>query len=691
MSRPLPFRLFPAMLSLGVAFASHAAAATRAWPALVGPGCNGTLQQCIQAADAGDTVRIVADDLLLPDAYTTIDEHLLIDKSLTLEAAPGIDAVFAPGRTVLVNSPTSGAVSVTLRRLVMRAGTLRVVHRNADAGSYTLDQLRIDEAAGGIGDCAVEFEDYGAGAPSFVMGDSTLRFHHRRQSTPSGICAYGVGGPWQVAFFRNYIESSAGALFTGITVTGESAGNVAVSGNHLYTQGAPRGLSVSQNTGSAPNVLSIHDNLISGQYSVPPVYEVALFVNPSNTDMRIVNNTVARNSNGIQVAYTDGNASFGTVANNIIAYSNYGLTIDSRYTTVANRHNLVFGNQNDTFVPGAGTITLDPQFVDMYDFRLRPASPARDAGNNADVPTLFGVAFDADGERRIADAAVDIGAFEWSGDQSVRHLAGVDNTVVNTTRLDGLQAVGPFENVLLTPLRGPVSGSELEETLGVYQTASGGTDAYRAFHEDSTVDLSPGRRIHAFVPDRGVTGFLHTSTLASVVDAYSRISHPELDSRPSAIAFVTHNWNPGGPGGTYHDHRLGLDYVAPNWFVGNQDAASMQSARAFNIVVAPIGSPNAFVQPVGPSARAELRLTHPLLDDNECATLQVGRAGSTLNDTAFSLDYRAGGSGAPGHWFIVAEGAGTPSFPANSAFNVMVPGTQSNGCRVTRLFSDGFE
>lgn len=691
MTRPKYARLVQlAFLAAVAAAAAPAGAATRVWPVLIGAGCNGTLQQCINGAAAGDTVRIINDDFLTSDGYTAVDEDIVISKSLTLEAAPGVDAVFLPGRTVLVFSPTSGAVAVNLRRLVVRAGSVRVVHRNVDPGSYALDQIRIEEADGGIGECAVGFEDRGEGMASFVLGDSTMRFSDRRAFTPSAICAFGQGGAWQVSIFRNFIESAEGSLFAGVTVTGSSAGHVTVSGNQLHIDGASRGIVVAQSPGSSANVASINDNLVTGQRSVPPAFEYALAVNPMNTDMRIVNNTLARNSNGIGIGFFEGNASAGRIANNVVAYNAIGLNVDARFSTISRDQNIVFGNEVDTGTPSAGTIASDPMFVAHNDFRLRMASPARDNGNNADVATFLGVAFDADGERRFSNGIVDIGAFEWSGDQSLRHLATATNTLGNNTRFEGFQFLGPFENLIVTPLRAPAAGSELQETLGVFQAFDGSGD-YFAFHEDIGVDLSPGRSFHALAPLGGVTGFLHTSTLASVVDAYSRISHPELDSKPGAIAFVVHNWNPGGGPGVYHDHRLGLDYAAPNWFVGNQDDAAMASGRSFNIVVAPVGSPNAFVREVGASPRAELRLEHALLDDNACATLQVGRSGSTLNDTAFSIEYRPGGAGAPGHWFIVAEGAGTPAFPANTAFNVMVSGAQANACRTSGLFADGFE
>jgi len=693
MSRPIYARVLRIVVPVlfAAATAAPAAAATRVWPVLIGPGCNGTLQQCIDTAIAGDIVRIVSDDIFVTDAYTAIDEDVVINKSLTLEASPGIDAVFLPGRTVVVDSPTTGALAVTLRRLVIRAGSVRVTHRSTADSTYTLDQMRIDEAAGETGDCAIRFEDAGAGSPSFVLGDSTLRFRNARPLTPSAVCAQGQGGPWRVSFFRNRIDSENGAVSAGMAIGGTSSGTVTVAGNQLFVFGSVRGLVVSQNVGSTANVLRIHDNVVTGQSSPASSTEAAIRASLTNTDVRVVNNTVVRNTTGITVGGFGTATSSGRVANNIVAFNSTGLVVSVTLPAIANEDNLVSGNTFDGFTPGPGTIAVDPQFVSMYDYRLLPTSPARDSGRNADVETLFGVAFDGDGERRIVDGTVDIGAFESNGDQSIRHLATVANTFGNSTELDALRSVGATGNVLLTPLRGSVTGSELEQNLGVFQQPDATGYYYLAFHENTGVSVSPGRSIAAFVPSRGATGFLHTTTLGSVVDQYSRITNPELDSRPAAIAFVTHNWNPGGSGGTYHNYRLGLDYVAPNWYVSNQDGTPMQSGRAFNIVVAPLGSPNAFVRPVGTSARAELRLEHPLLDDSECAAPQASRSGATPNNTAFSLEYRAGGLGAPGHWFIVAEGAGSPTFPANAAFNVMVPGAQANSCSTNRLFSDGFE
>jgi hypothetical protein len=120
---------------------------------------------------------------------------------------------------------------------------------------------------------------------------------------------------------------------------------------------------------------------------------------------------------------------------------------------------------------------------------------------------------------------------------------------------------------------------------------------------------------------------------------------------------------------------------------------------SFNVVVAPFfATANAF-QIVSPTAASRVPLSHFLLDDNPCAAPQVSRvdtpltsAGLVDDDVPLSVDYSAGIGAAPGHWFIRAEGIGSPAFPAGAAFNVLVPGTQASACRDNdRIFANGYE
>ncbi len=673
--------------------APAAPAATLTWPNPAGIGsCTGTLQACIDGAAPGDTVQIGADDLLLPDAYTAVDEFITIRKSLVLRAATGIDAVFAPARGIAVQSPASGPVNVRIEDLVFRRGSVFVQHQSTDASTYTLSRLRMTEADSTTSDCMIRLTGTGSGTPNFVVGDNTVLATRPTGSPRPAICIDRFTGSWQVDVFRNRIRGENGALGSGISIGGSAGGFVMLDANRISGSQFVRAITVSQNAGSPANRVTVQNNAVQGQDNLGGT-DYAIGVNLTNTAVHVINNTVVNGATGIAINGTTTSGNSGRVANNLIAFnSSVGLQIDSRVAAVVpNRYNLVHGNGFDSYVPGTGTITAAPALVSVRNPRLSDASPALNAGNTADAPTfILGPTFDADGELRILGAAVDIGAFELNFDLAARNDATTSNTLFNETQIDVLaNRLGPVENLLVTPLRGNASASEAGATLGVYRV-SDPPALYAVFREDQQ-PISTGRHYAVLAPLNGRRNTVHTSTAGTIVNAYTQLDDPELNGHPEALLFALHNWNPGGIGGTYHDHRIGVSYLAGRWYIGNQDSVDMTGGISFNISVAPPGSPNAFSRLVGSSPRSELRLAHPLLDDNDCAAPQLTRTGTPSSNTGFSLAYVRGGYGVPGRWTIVAEGSGSPTFAANTGFNVMLHGAQANQCRDDRIFADGLE
>ena len=86
-------------------------------------------------------------------------------------------------------------------------------------------------------------------------------------------------------------------------------------------------------------------------------------------------------------------------------------------------------------------------------------------------------------------------------------------------------------------------------------------------------------------PPTGVADFLHLTTVDSTSNWWSVIDHPLTNGNPAAKLFVTHNWNPGGLGGTYHDHPLIVSYDEPamRWRIQNEDGTAMPADVSFNV------------------------------------------------------------------------------------------------------------
>ncbi len=694
---PFAMRHFPFLLALGLAAAipAGATAATWVWPDHSGSGpCAASLQACLAGVAAGDTVLIGPDEPSSPDAYTAIDEGLVIQRSLTLGTLPGIDAVLAPDRMITVWPTGPGPHVVTITGLVLRRGAVYVRDEATAPGSrYAIERLRILEAIDpNLSTCAIEAR-LGSPASEITIADNRIDTGGPAGSPlfRYGICVGDLAGAGTLTarILRNRIRAGAALTEQGIALgLAHASGDLRVLGNEVRGPNVRYGIYAVFDPPGPTRSLALRNNVVA---FADDAFADGIRIDApgAGTSIAVTNNTVVHGQGGIGAL-----AATGRVANNLIAHhAGRGLWTSA---AIVNAHNLFHANAGGNTTgpaPGPGSVLADPQLESQAYPRPRPGSPAIDAGSNTDVPLG---SFDADGERRIVGAAVDIGAHEASSDAAAVVEATAANTSGNWMRVAPFPVpLAPSDRLVANAIRTTPALAGSAQHLGVFLAES--PAGWAIFHQDTGVPVAPGQRFAVLAPVDGTAGLVHVSSAASVAGNRTRLDDPALNALPDAIAIAFHRWQPT----LYHDRPIGLHYTASRWHVRNEDGAAMPTGLHVHVAAAPLGSPNAFRTTLGPAPAPAWRLDHPLLDDNDCAAPIVGRAddpdvaGETPNPTRMSLAYRPpSGPGAPGRWFVVAQGTGTPVFPAQSAFHVLVHGPQASRCRAPRvdpLFVNGFE
>ena len=81
--------------------------------------------------------------------------------------------------------------------------------------------------------------------------------------------------------------------------------------------------------------------------------------------------------------------------------------------------------------------------------------------------------------------------------------------------------------------------------------------------------------------------FVHRATAENISVNSTYLDNPLTNGNPNAVLYVTQDWNPGGSGGTYNNHPIGVWYDAgrKKWAIFNQDRANMPNGAAFNVAV----------------------------------------------------------------------------------------------------------
>lgn len=679
--RPNGVALFLFVSTLSV----PARAAIRTWP---GPApCAGTLQECIDAATAGDFILIATN--------VVIAENLTLSKSLVLQPSDGFAPRLAPGFGISGTSSGGAFYSVVVRRLALTDA--RVVLTHAGSGSAHME----------------------------VRG---LTITSTNSTAPAGIrVSASLSGAAGIRIAENRLRVAVPSLFdAAIEVEYQgSSGSALVDFNRVETvaDAGGWGILADATLGATPTV-TIANNEVRGLYgrNAITVTEGLFSSTPSTVTARLIGNAVIgrdRQGGGISHTIYAGSidtqllsntavdtgfaAGFsrwsgspgtgtitGTVLNNLVAFNNFGLFINPEFQAgVTENYNLVFNNTSNSYTPGPNDVTSNPMLRALNNPRLAQASPAIDVGDSSVTTAALTAAglgqLDVDGLRRVKASVVDIGAYEY-GDKSL--LARADSPAFNyfainhpatngfpNARLFTVSNFGPTDEPPLPPLNA--------ESLGVWYSAG----TWRIFNQ-SGATMPAGARFNVFVPGAGTGVFVHTATAGTITaQEVTVVNDPSLNSNPNKVVLVTPNWNPGGAPGIYNNHPISIGYSSPTWFIRNDDLGALNVNAAFN-VYAQDPSPNAFVHTATTAniAGSSSSLDHPLLNGVRCAQVNVSRRGLGILPVATTLDVYY--NPAIQRWSIFNHNS-VPMALGAEFFVVVDPG-QVFDC-TDLIFKDGFQ
>ncbi|MFH1195050.1 MAG: T9SS type A sorting domain-containing protein [bacterium] len=183
-----------------------------------------------------------------------------------------------------------------------------------------------------------------------------------------------------------------------------------------------------------------------------------------------------------------------------------------------------------------------------------------------------------------------------------------------------------------------------------------------AMPENSAFNIS-------IVPPSNPNGFIHTTDASNINSHLTYITNPLLDGNPDAVFLVTPNWNPGGVGGTYNDHSIGIWFDGIQWTIFNQDFAAMPENASFNIFVMK-NSTEAIIHTstVSNTSTNYTLIDHPQLNGNPNAQIYTTQNWNPLgvyNAASTGVWY----SNSAQKWSIFNEDNISP-LPEGASFNV---------------------
>ncbi|MEO8135007.1 MAG: hypothetical protein ABI831_13620 [Betaproteobacteria bacterium] len=176
-----------------------------------------------------------------------------------------------------------------------------------------------------------------------------------------------------------------------------------------------------------------------------------------------------------------------------------------------------------------------------------------------------------------------------------RNANVASGALTNATAIGAFARVDQNDSLVLGSVNG-VNGATADTKVGIGTTAPAAKlDIKGSSATDVALQISNGAiKVAGAGLGTSTPVFIHRATAGNIACATpasscTTIDHPLTNGDPNAILIVTPNWNPGGLGGTYNNHPIGVYYedfaAVKKWRIFNQDLVAMPVNAAFNVLV----------------------------------------------------------------------------------------------------------
>ncbi len=387
----------PAWPLLGLLLAAFpASATTRTYPST--PPCSTTLQACLDGSGDGDRIEIVT--------TAPISETMTIRKSITVTGASGVTPLIGgtpTGGGFLIAGKSEGPSVIRLEGLTISNGSVRVRLSGSPGG----DEVTIQRCS--ISNTYVGFA---------VLVDPLV--------------------PADVRLLDNLL-ASGGYVVDTLMAQPSGIVHLTIAGNHM-TASTPgyEGLQLDMR-GGGQTIVDVASNVI---HDVAQSAIVMYTIDTVAATVNVVNNTLDRARAGVEVSSVAAGSTLGLgLFNNIVTRtSGPGIMFPvSAQLSVTSAFNDLFAigaaNVLNGFSLGMPLFGIDPIYADAAgaDYHLKGTSTLINAGTLTPPGGL--PALDADGNLRVANGIVDIGAFEFGSTPPPTTTTTVVTSSTTTTTL----------------------------------------------------------------------------------------------------------------------------------------------------------------------------------------------------------------------------------------------------------------